>query len=193
MGGEKIVLARQAVAHALQLVKPADRFSVVAFDDVVDVVVGSTPGSAEAKRLALERLAQIDARGSTNLVGGWEAGCKEAAAHRSGDAVGRCLLVTDGQANVGESDPEQLGRLAAAMRQRGVATSTFGIGADFDERTLQRMAEGGQGHFYFLETPQSRSGATWRPTWCSTSGRPRGRRASGCERRRSGVREFLEM
>ena len=126
MGGEKIVLARQAVAHALQLVKPADRFSVVAFDDVVDVVVGSTPGSAEAKRLALERLAQIDARGSTNLVGGWEAGCKEAAAHRSGDAVGRCLLVTDGQANVGESDPEQLGRLAAAMRQRGVATSTFG-------------------------------------------------------------------
>jgi Ca-activated chloride channel homolog len=147
------VLARQAVGHALQLLKPSDRFSLVAFDDVVDVVVGSTSGTAEAKRHALERLAQIDARGSTNLQGGWEAGCREAAAHRSGDAAGRCLLVTDGQANIGESDPEQLGRLAGAMRQRGVATSTFGIGADFDERTLQQMAEGGQGHFYFLETP----------------------------------------
>ncbi len=41
------------------------------------------------------------------------------------------------------------------MRRRGVATSTFGIGADFDERTLQRMAEGGQGHFYYAATPQA--------------------------------------
>jgi Ca-activated chloride channel homolog len=155
MGGEKIVLARQAVGHAFQLLKPSDRFSLVAFDDVVDIVVSSTPGTAEAKRHALERLEQIDARGSTNLEGGWDAGCREAAGHRSGDAVGRCLLVTDGQANLGESDPEQLGRLAAAMRQRGVTTSTFGIGADFDERTLHQMAERGQGNFYFLETPQA--------------------------------------
>jgi len=155
MGGEKIVIARQAVAHALQLLKPADRFSLVAFDDEIDVVVGSTPGSAEARRLALERLAQIDARGSTDLHGGWQAGCAEAAAHLAGDAVGRCLLVTDGMANVGESDPDRLGQLAAAMRQRGVATSTFGIGRDFDERTLQRMSDGGQGHFYFVETPQA--------------------------------------
>ena len=41
------------------------------------------------------------------------------------------------------------------MRQRGVATSTFGIGEDFDERTLQRIAEGGQGHFYYVATPQA--------------------------------------
>jgi Ca-activated chloride channel family protein len=155
MGGQKIVVARQAVAHALQLLKPRDRFSLVAFDDVVDVVVASTPAAAEAKRHALGRLAHIDARGSTNLAGGWEAGCTQAATHLAGDAVGRCLLVTDGQANVGESNPGQLGALAAAMRQRGVATSTFGIGADFDERTLQLMADGGRGHFYFVETPQA--------------------------------------
>ncbi len=155
MGGQKIALARMAVEHALQLLKPSDRFSLVVFDDVVDVVVASTLGSAEAKRHALRKLAEIDARGSTNLAGGWEAGCDQVAAHLTGEAIGRCLLVTDGQANVGESDPEQLARLAGAMRQRGIATSTFGIGADFDERTLQRLAEGGQGHFYFVETPRA--------------------------------------
>lgn len=155
MGGQKIALARIAVEHALRLLKPTDRFSLVVFDDVVDVVVGSTLGSAEAKRHALRKLAEIDARGSTNLAGGWEAGCEQVAAHLTGDAIGRCLLVTDGQANVGASDPEALARLAGAMRQRGVATSTFGVGADFDERTLQRIAEGGQGHFYFVETPQA--------------------------------------
>jgi Ca-activated chloride channel family protein len=155
MGGQKIALARMAVEHALRLLRPSDRFSLVAFDDVVDVVVGSTLGSAEAKRHALRTLADIDARGSTNLAGGCEVGCEQVAAHLTGDAIGRCLLVTDGQANVGESDPEELARLAGAMRQRGIATSTFGVGADFDERTLQRLAEGGQGHFYFVQTPRA--------------------------------------
>ncbi len=155
MGGQKIALARMAVEHALRLLTPTDRFSLVVFDDVVDVVVESTLGSAEAKRHALQKLSEVDARGSTNLAGGWEAGCEQVAAHLAGDAIGRCLLVTDGQANVGESDPERLAQLAGAMRTRGVATSTFGVGADFDERTLQRIAEGGQGHFYFVETPQA--------------------------------------
>jgi Ca-activated chloride channel homolog len=155
MGGEKIVVARQAVEHALRLLEPQDRFSLVVFDDVVDVVVASTPASGEAKRHALRELAKVDARGSTNLAGGWAAGCEQVVAHLSGDTIGRSLLVTDGQANVGERDPEALSGLAAAMRQRGVATSTFGVGTDFDERTLQRMAEGGQGHFYYVATPQA--------------------------------------
>ncbi len=155
MGGEKIGLARQAVEHALWLLKSQDRFSLVVFDDVVEVVVASTLASAEAKRHALRELAKIDARGSTNLAGGWATGCDQVLAHLAGEAIGRCIVVTDGQANVGEQEPEALAALAAATRLRGVATSTFGIGADFDERTLQRMAEGGQGHFYYVATPQA--------------------------------------
>jgi Ca-activated chloride channel homolog len=155
MGGEKIVLARQAVEHALQLLNAQDHFSLVVFDDVVDVIVASTPATGEARRHALRALARIGARGSTNLAGGWTVGCEQVTAHLTGGAIGRCLLVTDGQANIGESDPEALSALAAATRQRGVATSTFGVGADFDERTLQRMAEGGQGHFYYVAAPQA--------------------------------------
>jgi Ca-activated chloride channel family protein len=114
----------------------------VVFDDVVDVVVAST---AEKRSGTL----------CGSCAGGWEAGCAQVAAHPGGEAIGRCLLVTDGQANVRERDPEALSVLTAAMRHRGVATSTFGIGADFDERTLQRMAEGGQGHFYYVAAPQA--------------------------------------
>jgi Ca-activated chloride channel family protein len=37
---------------------------------------------------------------------------------------------------------------------RGVATTTFGVGADFDEHLVAGMAEAGGGHFYFIERPQ---------------------------------------
>ncbi len=154
MGGPKIVLAREAVRLALQSLKPADRFSLVAYDDQIEVVVESVQATAEARRNALAKLARIDARGSTDLHGGWAAGCGQLAAHLGAADVGRCLLLTDGLANVGIDDPAQLVSLAGAARRDGrIATSTFGVGADFDERLLRGMADASGGRFYFIERP----------------------------------------
>jgi Ca-activated chloride channel homolog len=65
--------------------------------------------------------------------------------------VSRVLLLTDGLANHGITDRRELARHAAELRQRGVSTSTFGVGADFDERLLRDMSHEGGGNFYFLE------------------------------------------
>ncbi len=152
MGGQKIRLAREAVQRALQMLHPEDRFTLVVYDHEVAVVTESTPASGEAKRAALARLAAIDARGSTDLAGGWLRGCEQVAEHLSAEAVSRCLLVTDGLANVGLTDHDEIARHARALRDRGVTTSTFGVGADFDDKLLQRMADEGGGHFYYIET-----------------------------------------
>jgi Ca-activated chloride channel family protein len=64
------------------------------------------------------------------------------------------LLLTDGLANQGVTDPEVLRDAAARYRSQGVSTSTFGLGADFDEELLTSMASAGGGHFYFIEQAQ---------------------------------------
>ena len=38
------------------------------------------------------------------------------------------------------------------LRARGVSTTTFGVGDDFDEVLLQAMAAAGGGHFYYIAT-----------------------------------------
>ena len=155
MGGQKIVLARESVRLALQALRPADRFSLVAYDDEITTVVESTKATAEARRNAVVKLAAIDARGSTDLHGGWLAGCSQLTAHLGAQQVGRCLLLTDGQANVGIQDPAELGGLAATARKTArVATSTFGVGEDFDERLLRGMADASGGRFYYIERPE---------------------------------------
>jgi len=153
MGGQKIALARQAVDRALGAVDDRDRFAVVVYDNEVEVVTPLAAGSQAAKSLARERLASIDARGTTNLGGGWLAGCEQAAVGQDGDRVVRTLLLTDGLANVGITDHAELERHAGELRRRGVATTTFGVGADFDEALLQTMATAGGGHFYYIERP----------------------------------------
>jgi len=150
MSGDKIELAKRTIAAALEHLNERDRFSVVVYDDVVDVVVQSTPGSTEARRNAMARLDAIDARGSTNLSEGWFRGAEQVASHLAADGVNRCLVLTDGLANNGVTDPVELSKHAAELRTRGVSTTTFGIGADFDEVLLQSMADAGGGHFYFV-------------------------------------------
>lgn len=151
MGGGKIDLAREAVADALSLLRHDDRFSLVVYDDRVDVVVSTVAASAEARGNALRRLKAIDARGSTDLAGGWAAGCDQVAPHLADEPAGRCLLLTDGLANVGETDRDPLVARARALRDRHIVTSTFGVGSDFDEELLQGIAEASGGHFYFIE------------------------------------------
>jgi Ca-activated chloride channel family protein len=161
MSGEKLRVARSAVEEAIARLQPADRFSVVAYDDVVEVVIGSTHASGEARRGAIERLRAIEARGSTNLGEGWLRGCEQVATHRVDHGVNRCLLLTDGLANVGMTDPAELATHAAELRARGVSTSTFGVGNDFDERLLQELADAGGGHFYYIaDAPQIRDAIT---------------------------------
>ena len=78
-------------------------------------------------------------------------GCEQVALHVGGDVVSRTLLLTDGLANVGVTDRFELETHAAELRRRGVATSTFGVGHDFDEALLEAMATAGGGNFYYIE------------------------------------------
>lgn len=157
MSGGKLDLARRAVETAVERLLPMDRFAVVVYDDRIDVVVESTPASREAKSMAVDRLRTIDARGSTNLGEGWLRGAEQVAlaqaargAGATGTSVNRVLLLTDGLANQGITDAAELTKHAVELRSRGVTTSTFGVGEDFDEQLLQSMADAGGGHFYFI-------------------------------------------
>jgi Ca-activated chloride channel family protein len=155
MSGAKIGLAKRAIETAVERLLPSDRFAIVAYDDRVDLVVESTPASREAKQNAVERLRSIDARGSTDLGSGWLRGAEQVARALAGagspaGSVNRVLLLTDGLANVGLTDPAELARHASELRSRGVTTTTFGVGEDFDESLLQSMAQAGGGHFYFI-------------------------------------------
>ena len=68
--------------------------------------------------------------------------------------MAKVLLLTDGLANHGVIDRGARGHGRARLRREGVLTSTFGVGADFDEELLSTLATEGGGHFYFIEQAQ---------------------------------------
>src|SRR5688572_5302710 len=151
MAGEKLLLAKRALDAALRMLHPQDRFAVVVYDDEVDVVVQTRRADADARLDAIERLARVQSGGATDLSTGWLRGCQQIAEHASSEAAVRCLLLSDGHANRGITDRDELADRAAQLRAAHVVTSTFGIGEGFDERLMTQMAHAGGGNAYFIE------------------------------------------
>jgi Mg-chelatase subunit ChlD len=152
MASGRLQLAMKAVEEGIAHLKPSDRFSVVVYDDHIDSLVSAALATAEAKRGAIERLRSVDARGATDLSGGWLQGCEHVASELLELGVNRVLLLTDGLANRGMTSLEELEHHAAELRKRGVSTSTFGVGDSFNEVLLQAMAQAGGGQFYDIAT-----------------------------------------
>jgi Ca-activated chloride channel family protein len=153
MSGEKLRYVQQAAAHVIDLLDARDRLSVVAYDDSVTLVAPSSRMAPAERQRLKDLIAALRPGGMTDLSGGWLTGCREVAAHQSATAVNRALLLTDGLANRGITDVEELLRHGEELRRRGVMTSTFGVGLDFNEHLLEELASHSGGHFYFIENP----------------------------------------
>jgi Ca-activated chloride channel family protein len=125
---------------------------MVVSDTTGEVLTECTEATAEARRLALARLSEVGPRGGTDLHGGWTVGAAQLTRRLDARSVARVLLLTDGLANQGITAPRALAAVAADLRNRGITTSTFGVGADFDERLLRDIAHESGGNFYFVES-----------------------------------------
>lgn len=154
MAGEKLEYVKKAAIHVLDLLSDQDRVSVVAFDDDVITLTPGVPVTSSNRHEIKNAILALRDRGSTDLGGGWIRGCQLIAESMNTEGVNRCLLLTDGQANQGIIDADELAMHAREMHRRGVSTSTFGVGRGFNEHLLEAMSNQGGGKFYFIAHPQ---------------------------------------
>jgi Ca-activated chloride channel family protein len=152
MSGRKMEEARQSAKYCIDQLVATDRISAVIFDDQVDVLIPSQP--VESKELLKRSINSIVANGSTALHEAWVSGGLQVSDHMDGAAINRVLLITDGQANVGETNVDRIVEQARELAAKGVTTSTIGIGEDFNEDLLMPMAEAGLGNAWHVQEPQ---------------------------------------
>lgn len=153
MGDErKFEYVRTAVRSLTDLLRSGDILSVVVYDDVVDVLRPSrTVGTDRASLRGI--LDGIAPRGSTNLGGGLKEGLRQVQRSARRDHVNRVVLLSDGLANVGVTDPAALDRIVRDHRRHGITVTTMGVGLDYNEDLMMGLAESGAGNYYFIERP----------------------------------------
>lgn len=152
MYGEKIAYTKLAAQRMIDTLAPEDTFSLVTFDTFVEPLIAPTVG---ADKEAMKALVEAIRPGSqTNIDGGLAEGYTQVQKAYKADRANRVILMSDGAANVGVTDPVALGDRAAAFAREGVTLTTIGVGLGFQERFMTHLAEKGQGSFYFVNSSE---------------------------------------
>ena len=149
MRGRPLAEARRCAEYVTGKLRPTDIASLVQFDNCVQRLWPAVPlGDGAPVRAAI---AGIHEGGCTNLHGGWIEGASTLTDVR-GTGLKRVILLSDGQANQGLTDPVAISAQCAEWASRGVTTSTYGLGRDFNEDLMVMMARAGGGNSYYGDT-----------------------------------------
>lgn len=149
MSGQPLEEALRCVEHIASHLTPQDAMSLVVYDDKVDVLLPMQPvKSMDAVRQAI---AGVQSGGMTNLHGGWQAGTQQLLGVGN-HAIARVILLSDGQANVGVTDLTDIEHQCRQWLDRGISTTTVGLGQGFNEDLMIGMARAGGGQNYYGQT-----------------------------------------
>ncbi len=152
MAGPKLEVTRECASFLVRRLPPSDELALVAYDDEVRLLAPLAPVDQPA---LLAAIGSIYPGGSTNLSGGWLKGIEELG-RASGEGPRKVLLLSDGLANVGVTDPGALVAMARkSAESAGVGTTTIGFGEGFDEDLLAAMADAGRGNAHYAPTPDA--------------------------------------
>lgn len=150
MSGSPLRNAIKAAEKLVEFLQPEDYLSLVIYDDVAETVI--PPQLVKDRATIKAAIKKIRARGVTNLSAGWLMGCDKVKSQQTSELLNRVLLLTDGLANRGITDPQILVNTAKEKAEVGIVTTTLGFGRHFNEDLLIDIAEAGGGNFYFIQS-----------------------------------------
>jgi Ca-activated chloride channel family protein len=150
-GARKMAYAHEAACFAVEQLLPTDRISVTIFDSIVETIAPNAP--VADKPGLIRRIKEIAPRAATDLHAGWKEGRDQVAKGQLSEGLNRVILLSDGLANEGVTDPNTIAAEVRACAAQGVSTTTMGLGDDYNEDLMQAMGEAGDGNYYYIESP----------------------------------------
>ncbi|MGN8115516.1 vWA domain-containing protein [Labrys sp. 22185] len=147
----KLPLLVKSLGMLVDTLRPEDKVSIVTYAGSAGVVLPPTKASDKASILsALDRL---QAGGSTAGGEGIRLAYQQAEANFDPKAVNRVLLATDGDFNVGITEPGELRGFVERERGKGIFLSVLGFGmGNLNDQMMQELAQNGNGVAAYIDT-----------------------------------------
>lgn len=151
MQGKSLQQAKKAARGLLDQLSEQDSVAIVQYDDHAEVLQAMQRLDVETRDHMHNIIKGIRADGSTNLHGGLTLGRDEVMRNLTKGGVNRVILLSDGKANVGMTDPASLGRVALEASDKGVRLTAVGLGLEYNEDLMEALAENGRGNYYYVQ------------------------------------------
>lgn len=158
MSGHPFEAAKSSLLKLVDRLAPQDSFGLVAFDDSTLVVVPTRTMANHDLPAMKQAIRDMQTDGSTDIAAGYLMGIRELKRVKS-TGGSTLLLISDGHANSGETDPKFFTEIATKAASESISISTIGLGTGYDETILEALAQGGGGAHRFAGTVDEAVGA----------------------------------
>jgi Ca-activated chloride channel family protein len=147
----KIDRVRDALRAAVEQLRSADRFVLVAFAGKAITLIPNTTGADKRRLLdVVDRLDGLQLGDDTYIGQGIASGIEELRRGASPGLASRLLVLTDGFT----LDEEDCRTWASRARQARIPISTMGLGGEFNEELMIPISDQTGGEAYLLQDPQ---------------------------------------
>jgi len=147
----RLEMVKTAIRLLVTQLTPYDRIGIVKFSTDASVVLPLTNVS-EREKIELA-IAPLQPEGSTNSNAGLELGYGMALGGIDSEATNRVVFLSDGVANVGETDPAKIAERVKPMREKGIYLNTIGVGMNnHNDVLLEQLADKADGMCTYIDT-----------------------------------------
>jgi Mg-chelatase subunit ChlD len=150
---DRVSILREALRVLADQLRPEDKISLITFSRTARLWAAGIPGDKAAS--IRERVSELTPEGGTNLEEAMNLAYQTALQQYLAGGINRIVMLTDGAANLGDVNPEQLKAKVEAHRKQGIALDCFGIGWEgYNDDLLEALARNGDGRYGFLNSPE---------------------------------------
>ena len=148
---DRLGLVKQSLALLVDALGRDDTVAIVVYGSEARVVL--PPTRSTERDDILGAIGSLHPEGSTNAEAGLVLGYQMAEAQFREEGINRVVLASDGVANVGATDPQQiLGRIRDGA-DTGIQLVSVGVGmGNFNDALLEQLADDGDGFYAYIDT-----------------------------------------
>lgn len=151
MSPDRLPLLQQGFRLFAEQLRDDDTVAIVSYANGTQLVREPTSGKDKHKIVAA--IDSLAANGGTAGEQGLQRAYEQAQRHFDAKAVNRVVLATDGDFNLGITDPKQLERFIVDKRKTGIYLSILGVGAgNLNDALMQRLAQSGNGNAAYIDS-----------------------------------------
>lgn len=146
----RMPLVKESMIMLAKEMRPSDRIAIVTYAGGAGLALPSTSG--EDKKTILDKIASLEAGGSTAGAAGIRLAYNVATEHFIKTGNNRVILITDGDFNVGVSSEGELVRMIETERSKNIFLTVLGVGTgNFKDNKMQMLADKGNGNYIYLD------------------------------------------
>ncbi|MEU0167398.1 von Willebrand factor type A domain-containing protein [Streptomyces iakyrus] len=146
----RLDLAKGSLSVMTDRLRDDDSVALVTFSDEAETVLPMTRLDGNRDEIQ-DAVSDLDTQDSTNLGAGVETGYETAVDGLREGATNRVVLISDALANTGDTDADSiLERISGERREHGITLFGVGVGSDYGDALMERLADKGDGHTVYV-------------------------------------------